>query len=231
MSRRPEEPLVAGAAILRQVPLFAELSDEELGSLGTALRRRRFARGEVIFLAGDPGDALYVIESGRVKIVLSSPDGKEVVLALLGPTEFFGDLALLDGEPRSADAITAEDTTTALLSRTDFLRFVEARPSVASRLLAILSRRLRRNAQIIQDASFAGVAARLARVLVELATPSGDGRLVIRQRLTQGDLAAMVGASRESVNKTLRAWEQEGLVERQPDQALVLRDPQRLTRV
>jgi CRP-like cAMP-binding protein len=222
---------VAGAEVLRQVPLFAELSDEELGSLGAALRRRRFARGEVIFLAGDPGDALYVIERGRVKIALSSPDGKEVVLTLLGPTDFFGDLALLDGEPRSADAIAADDTTTALLSRRDFLRFVEARPSVASRLLAILSRRLRRNAQIIQDASFAGVAARLARVLVELATPGVDGRLVVRQRLTQGDLAAMVGASRESVNKTLRAWEQEGLVERQPDQALVLRDPQRLTRV
>jgi CRP-like cAMP-binding protein len=199
--------------VLLQVPLFAELTPTELATLSGSLRRRRFTRGKVIFVRGDPGDGLYVLESGRVKIVLTSPDGKEIVLAILGPTDFFGDLALLDGEPRSADAVATEAGELLLLQRHDFLRFLEAHPPIAVQLLAILSRRLRRNTQIIQDAAFLDVSGRLARTLLDLAAGStGQPPLVISTRLTQTDLAGMIGATRESVNKWLREYERQGLL-------------------
>jgi CRP/FNR family transcriptional regulator, cyclic AMP receptor protein len=201
------------ADVLQRVPLFAQLTPAELAGLSRSLRRRRFKRGEVIFFRGDPGDSLYVLETGKIKIVLTSPDGKEVVLSTLGPTDFFGDLALLDGEPRSADAVATESGELLLLHRSDFLQFLEAHPPVAVRLLAILSRRLRRNAQIIQDAAFLDVSGRLARTLLELAAGhSGQPPLVIRTRLTQTDLAGMVGATRESVNKWLREYDRQGLL-------------------
>ena len=155
--------------VLRQVPLFAELSPQELGGLAAALRRRRYPRGAVIFLAGDPNAQLYLVEAGRVRIGLTSPEGKEVVLTVLGPGDFFGDLSLLDGEPTSADAVAQEDCRLLLLPRAAFLNFVEGQPRAATALLAVLSRRLRRNARLIQDAAFLDVPARLASALLQLA--------------------------------------------------------------
>jgi CRP-like cAMP-binding protein len=187
--------------VLARIPLFADLSDAELGDLRACLRTVRYQRGETIFLQGDPGSGLYLIENGRVKITLTSAEGKEVILTLLGPADFFGDLALLDGDPRSADAIALDDCRLWLLHRDDFLRFVDTRPAVARKLLAVLSRRLRRNAMLLQEAAFQDVPGRLARVIVELAEQEGrvePGGIVIASRLTQADLAGMVAATRES---------------------------------
>jgi CRP-like cAMP-binding protein len=215
----------SGGAVLARVPLFAELAVEELAALGAALRRKQCGRGEVLFLAGDPGDSLYVIDAGRVKIVLTSAQGKEVVLTMLGPADFFGDLALLDGEARSADAVAVEPCRLLLLRRADFLHFIETRPGVAAKLLAVLSRRLRRNAQQLQDAAFLDVPARLARLLAQLAEsegrPDGDG-LALGTRLTQTDLAGMIGATRESVNKWLRSFEHQGLIRSERGRITVL---------
>jgi CRP/FNR family cyclic AMP-dependent transcriptional regulator len=206
---------VASPPVLGQIPLFAELATEELDGLGACLRRRRYRKGEVVFLQGDPGTSLYIIETGRVRIALSSPEGKEVVLALLGPADFFGDLALLDGEPRSADAVAHEPSELLLLLRDDFLQFLGAHPRATAGLLAVLSRRLRRNTLLLQDAAFLDVPGRLARVILELAQaegrPDGNG-VVITSRLTQTELAGMVGATRESVNKWLRSYERRGLI-------------------
>ena len=203
-----------GPAVLGQIPLFAGLSVDELEGLGTGLRRRPYRKGEVIFLQGDPGTSLYLIETGRVKIVLTSPEGKEFVLTRLGPPEFFGDLALLDGEPRSADAVAEAPSQLLLLRREDFLGYVEARPRVATKLLAVLSRRLRRNAQLLQDAAFLDIPGRLARVILELAEVEGQpgGAGLVAPRLTQAELAGMIGATRESVNKWLRSYERRGLI-------------------
>jgi CRP-like cAMP-binding protein len=221
---------VASPSVLGQVPLFAELSADELAGLEACLRRRRCSKGEVIFLQGDPGTSLYIIESGRVKIVLTSPDGKEVILNILGPSDFFGDLALLDGEPRSADAVALEAGQLLLLQRDDFLGFVETNPGVATKLLAVLSRRLRRNAQLLQDAAFLDVPGRLARVILELAESEGQpGRpgVAISARLTQTELAGMIGASRESVNKWLGSYERRGLIRCERGLIIVLK-PQAL---
>ena len=206
---------MADAAVLAQVPLFAGYAAEELEPLAACMRRRRYARGETVFLQGDPGTSLCVIETGRVKLGFSSPEGREVLLDLLGPGDVFGELALLDGEPRSADAVSVEPTQLLLLRREDFLRFLEDRPRFAVQLLPVLSRRLRRDAQLVQDAAFLDVPARLARTLLRLAEAEGEvgeEGLVIRSRLTQSDLAALVGTTRETLNKWLGFYAEQALI-------------------
>lgn len=217
---------VGGSSVLARVPLFAELTSEELDVLSACLRHRRYARGETIFLRGDPGSSLYIVESGRVKIVLSSAEGREFVLALLGPGDFFGELALLDGEPRSADAVAHETSQLLLLQRPDFLRFLDAHPRAAAGLLTVLSQRLRHDAEVLQDVAFLDVPARLARAILQLVEdlgqPSGEGT-VVASRLTQAELAAMVGATRESINKWLGFYERQGLIRWEAGRLTVLK--------
>ncbi len=200
---------------LAEVPLFAQLAPGELDRLAALLRPRRYRAGEVIFHEGDAGTALYIIAEGEVKIVLGSAEGKEVVLALLGGGDFFGEFALLDGEPRSADAVATVASQLLTLQREDFARFLTDHPRVALSLLAVLSRRLRRTDQLVHDAAFADVRTRLIKVLLELAQTKGTQEpkgIVIGSRLTQGDLATMAGTTRESVNKWLRYYGQKGLL-------------------
>jgi CRP/FNR family transcriptional regulator, cyclic AMP receptor protein len=208
-------PMMTGTEALGKVPLFAGLPPPEMERLGALVRARRYRRGEVIFLEGDAGSSLCIIAIGRVRIVLSGADGREVVLNVYGPGDFFGEFALLDGEPRSADAIAQEPCLLYWLTRDDFLAFLESHPRAASTLLAVLSRRLRHTTRVVQDAAFRDVPARLARVVLDLVTtrgrPHGD-RVLVDGRFTQSELASMVGASRETVNKALRGFERSGLL-------------------
>ncbi len=217
---------------LRQVPLFAQLSASELDSLVALIRRHRYAAGETVFHQGDAGTALYIIEKGEVKIVRGSPEGKEVVLsAPFGPGDFFGELALFDGEPRSADAIATEASELLILERQDFRRFVVEHPQVALNLLSVLSRRLRRTDELVADAAFLDVRARLVKQLLALAQsrgrPGPQGSVVITSQLTQTDLANMVLATRESVNRWLQYYIKKGLVRHDRGQ-LTLLDVERL---
>ena len=212
-------------AALEQVKLFAGLAAEDLVALAANLQRRRYGKGQFIFQQGDPGLCLYLVESGKVKIASFSSEGKGLVLNLLGPGDFFGELALLDGEPRSADAVAQEPCQLLLLQRDDFMDFLEARPHVAIKLLATVSRRLRHTTQQAEDIIFFDLPARLARVLLELAEAertSVEGEWVIASRPTQAELAEMVGATRESVNKWLGAYEEQGLVRRERNQLVIL---------
>ncbi|HLW47389.1 MAG TPA: Crp/Fnr family transcriptional regulator [bacterium] len=214
----PEELLV-------RCPLFADLPASQLEKLAALLRRRRYRAGEPVFREGDPGTALYVVETGEVKVLLGGSEGKEVVLALLGPGEFFGELALLDGEPRSADAVATAAGELLVLPREDFLRFLREVPAVAVNLLASLSRRFRRTDRLVHDAAFSDVRTRVTRLLVELAETRGkpgQGGVVIGPRLTQGDLASMVGATRESINKCLRSYTAQGLVRHERGRLVLL---------
>lgn len=200
---------------LRNVPLFADVPPDELERLAEWLRPRQYQRGELIFQEGDPGTGLGIIESGRVKIVLYDVEGHELVLNTYGPGEFFGEFALLDGEPRSAGAAAQDDCRLFWLARDDFLTFLHAHPTAMARLLAILSRRLRHTTRQVQDAAFRDAPARLARALLDLAAvrgrPTSDG-VAIEPRLTQTELASMIGTSRETVNKCLRAFQRRGLL-------------------
>jgi CRP-like cAMP-binding protein len=215
-------------ALLGSVPLFANLAVQDLEQLVRDLRRRRYARGQIVFAAGDPGDNLYVIESGRVKLAFTSPEGREVILDIMGPTDFFGELALLDGEARSAEAIALEPSVLCLLGRNEFLKFLEQRPHVAIMLLGVLSRRLRRDARLLQDAAFLDVPARLARTILRLAQAGADG-VARTPRLTQTDLAGIAGTTRETLNKWLGFYEDEGLIRREGGIIAVL-DAERLGR-
>jgi len=213
--------------LLAQVGLFADLSSAELIGLAALTRPRPYARDEVIYLRGDPGTAFYVIANGRVKIALTSPEGKELILRRLGPGEFHGELALLDDEPRSADAIATEPSVQLVLQRDAFRQFLRDHPSVATKLLATVSHYLRRNAELIQDATFLDVPARLARILLELAGGT-DGYLppagaVIPDRMKQAELASLVGATRESINKWLGSFEKQGLISYDKGQITLLK--------
>ncbi len=194
------------ATSLAQVALFAGLDHEGLNELAAAARRRSFRAGEVIFHRDDPGQVLYVIRNGKVKIYITSQEGQEVALAVIGPGDYFGELALLDGQPRSASAVALEPVETFTLQRTDFTRAVMHHPQIALQVLNVLSGRLRQTDAMIEDLLFLDVHGRVAKKLLELAelhgvrTPEG---IRIELRLTQGELAAMVGASRESVNKVM----------------------------
>jgi CRP/FNR family cyclic AMP-dependent transcriptional regulator len=191
---------------LKQVNIFAGLSDEDLSELSAVARRRTFRAGEVIFHREDPGQVLYVIKEGKVKICLISPDGQEISLVVFGKGEYFGELALLDGLPRSADAIALERVECYTLQRSDFHKAIMKNPKIAIKVLEVLCKRLRSTDQQVEDLIFLDVYGRVAKKLVDLAethgVPVADGTR-IDVRLTQQELASMVGASRESVNKVI----------------------------
>jgi CRP-like cAMP-binding protein len=211
---------------LARMPLFSELTDEERARLAALLRARRYARSEVIFLEGDEGTALCLIAEGRIRIQLTGADGREVVITVYGPGEIFGEMALLDGEPRSADAIAQEPSRVFWLQRDDFQAFLEDHPRAAMKMLAALSRRIRHTTRVVQDATFRDVPARLARVLLDLAARDGqtveDG-IRIEARVTQSDLASRVGASRETVNRALRGFEEHSWIRWQGNRIVIVK--------
>lgn len=214
--------------LLAQIPTLKKLSHEDLVALAAAARRRHYRRDEVIFHRDDPGDSLHIIESGRVEIVLPTEEGEELILAILGPPEFFGDLSLLDGAPRSATAVAREPTTTIAVRRTDFLAWLQTRPAAAATIFEALAQRLRATNELLGDVAFLEAPRRLAKRLLDVAAVAPEpGRGPAQVRLTQEELASLVGISRESVNKHLRAWQEQGIVSLGRGRLQVLR-PDRL---
>jgi len=207
---RPEE-------LLKEISLFQSLSADDRTRLATSLRRRSLKKGEVLFRKGDEGNSLYIVSSGSVKIVLPSETGDEVSPALLSKGDFFGEMALLDDMPRSADAVALEQTELFALNRTDFIAFLTNNEQAIKAIFANLSIRLRRTDDLLEDVCFLNISTRLARRLVQLAegygTDGDNGSYIqIDLRLTQKDLASMVGVTRESINKELKILREKGLV-------------------
>ncbi len=217
--RVPERSTVdhADFAALRERSLiFSTLSDAELTALMHLARVTHHGARHVVFREGEPGDHLLVLLRGRVKVSLVSAEGKEVILSLLEPGDVFGEMALLDGEVRSASVTTMEECTFLTLGRCDFLTFLERTPGVALKLLAALSRRLRATNELVGSLSFLGLAARLARVLLNLMQQYGrigEHGIVISLRLSQEELGNLAGVSRESINRQLRAWVDAGYID------------------
>lgn len=199
---------------LGDVPLFSQLPPEALAELDErAVRVRRYGQWDTVFYAGDPGLSLCIVRSGRIKLSRSSAEGREIVIDLFGPGEVFGELALFDGEPRSADAVAIEPSELILLDRDEFIRFLLERAPVAVQLLTILAKRLRRDAQLLEDAAFQDVPGRLARTILRFAVRPSDGGTPITPRLNQTDLAGLVGTTRETLNKWLGFFQDQGLIE------------------
>jgi len=209
----------AAVAALRTSPLFAPCPAPVLAEIGKSLRTRTYARNAVIFRKGDAGDALHLITRGAVKIVLPSAEGEEAIIATLHAGEFFGELALLDGEPRSASAVAVERTETAALGRDTFRQLVTRHPDLRDALFAALSARLRRLTTHVEELHFLDLAGRLAARLVRLARqaqpPGGvpGGPIELDWPYTQTDLAAMIGGTRQSVNRLLASLISDGLVQ------------------
>ncbi|HEU4721964.1 MAG TPA: Crp/Fnr family transcriptional regulator [Gemmatimonadaceae bacterium] len=198
------------ADFLASVPMFSGLQRDELLKFAELTRERTYPKGSVILFQGDPGDSLYVLRQGRAKVVLIGEDGREVILGVLEPGAHFGELALIDDQPRSAHVIAMEDSQLLILRREDFRRRVEANPSVGWALLTELSRRLRRADQKIGGLVLLDVPGRISRLLLDLSAESSNG--TIEKPLTHQTIAQMIGASRETVSRAMKEFQEEGLI-------------------
>ncbi len=206
--------------IIKRVPLFAGLPDDALAELQRAMARKRYPKQALVLQEGARGDSLYIIASGKVKVVLGDPDGKEVILSVLGAGDAIGELALIDDDPRSAGVLTMEASEFLILDKQSFRRFLEHHPAVAMNLLRILAARLRAADQMIGSLALMDVYGRVARTLTQLAEPLA-GKLVITGRYTQKDIANMVGASREMVSRIFRDLTASGLIRVEDGQIIV----------
>ena len=187
---------------LKGIPLFEGVSDADLRALADRTAVRSYPKQAIIVNEGDESDSLYLVMTGRVKIYLADEHGKELILAIKGPGQYFGEM-VLDGEARSASVMTLEPSQFAILSRADFRAFLLAHAEVALQLVQNLIRVARGLNRSVRNLAMLDVYGRVARILLELAVER-DGKLVIPERLTQKDIAARVGASREMINRILR---------------------------
>jgi CRP/FNR family transcriptional regulator, cyclic AMP receptor protein len=201
--------------LLRKIPIFSTLEEKDLDRLESRLVRRGFPKGQILFHMGDEGGNLYIIERGRVKITIPSADGEEIILALLASGEILGEISLIDGKPRSATVQAMKDTDVLCLFREDFLEVLRERFDVVRRVLEILARRLRHTDVQLADSRFMDITSRLAKKIIDLSRTFGveeEGGIRVGVRVTQKDLASMVGATRESVNKQLKVFREQGLL-------------------
>lgn len=200
--------------LLRKAALFSRLTDQELKVLAVDLGRRIFAKGMIIFHKGSLGQNLYLVESGVVRIFILSESGGEITVNIYGCGESFGELSMLDGLPRSAGAIAMEKTVTYTLHRDDFLRQLEVHPGMARSILEVISARLRYTTTQAETFAFMDAYGRVASKLLELAERYGvEGNgIKIDMRLTQSELASWVAISRESTNKVLGAFRDQGMI-------------------
>jgi len=213
--------------MLRSAPLFAGLSDDAWDALSPCLSTVTLGRGDVLFRDGDPGDTLYVVDDGKIKITRTSGDGREQAIAILGPGDLLGELSIFDAQPRGASATAVNDTTLAALSGADFDAWLDEHPHAARGLLRALAERLRQTNEAMADLVFTDVPGRTAKTLLHLAERFGDAGNRVDHDLTQEELAQLVGASRETVNKALSDFANRGWI-RLDGRAVVILDAERL---
>jgi CRP/FNR family transcriptional regulator, cyclic AMP receptor protein len=217
---------------LTRAPLFTALDEEAASAVRTSMSETTLHRGELLFSEGEPGDTLYVIADGKLKLGRSAADGRENLIAVLGPGEMFGELSLFDPGPRTATATALTDTDLMGLSHEHLRPWLTGRPEVALQLLQALAQRLRRTNANLADLVFSDVPGRVAKALLDLSERFGqplDEGVHVPHDLTQEELAQLVGASRETVNKALADFAARGWL-RLEGRAVVLLDVERLTR-
>jgi CRP/FNR family cyclic AMP-dependent transcriptional regulator len=209
-------------AMLRSVPLFASFSEEPLRMLTTVVTRRSVTRGTIIMAAGDPTDSLYIILSGRLKVMMSDEDGKEVILSILGPGEFFGEMGLIDDAPRSASVVAIEPCELLSINRRDFKKCLSENFEMSMAVMRGLVRRLREADRKIGSLALLDVYGRVARLLLDMAE-TVDGQKMVTKRLPKQDIAKMIGASREMVSRVMKDLQVGGFIEMRGS-TIVLRD-------
>jgi len=198
--------------LLRTHPFFSALAEQEVQHLLRHSSTRRVAAGQAIFHREGPGDGLYGVLSGRVAFTVDSAEGKELILNILGPGEFFGEIALLDGKGRTAAAVARDNCQLLFIDRAEFFSFVSHRPEMMLAIIATLCARLRRATDYIENSAFLNFSTRLAKQLLELLSEPGRGEQETALSISQGELASMLGVSRELVNAQLVAWSEAGII-------------------
>jgi CRP-like cAMP-binding protein len=212
-ARNPTHDLSVRREALRGCPLFHSLTSGELDAILDRSALRGFSRNDVVMRRGDPGTGMVVILQGRMRVSVTSPDGKEISVNVLGPGDTVGEMALLDDAERSADVTAIDDGVLLDIQRRDFLPLLESSPSLCLRLMQSLSARLRDANRSLEEFATLSLAGRLGRLLLRLAGGRREGQeLRLDLRLSQKDLATLAGASREKVNRQLRFWKQQGVL-------------------
>src|ERR1700716_1406465 len=199
-------------ALLRNHFLFRDLPVPVLEHLGSYMKTRKVAKGATIFSKGDAGTGLLGVLSGAVKVSIASAEGKDIVLNIFREGEIFGEIALLDGRPRTADAAAMSDCELIVIERRDFVPFLSSHPDVTIKFIEILCSRLRRTSEQVQDVTFLNLPTRLAKALLQLTSSEQGGAPGRKVAITQREISQMIGRSRESTNKQLRAWVKRGWV-------------------
>ncbi len=209
-------------ALLRNVPLLSVLSEQELDLLSRVVVRKAYPRGSQILGAGGPTDSLYVLISGRIKVFMSDLDGREVILSILGPNEFFGEMGLIDNSPRSANVVTLEPCELICISKADFKRCLADNFEMAMTVMRGLVKRLRDADNLIGSLALLDVFGRVARLLLETAEVI-NGEKVVTKKLSKQDIARMIGASREMVSRVMKHLQTAGYIEIRGD-IIVIRE-------
>jgi CRP/FNR family transcriptional regulator, cyclic AMP receptor protein len=199
--------------LLANCILFRGLKTEERDAIASRARIRSFKPGETVFTIGSPGENMMAVLKGAIRISVPSPDGKEFLLAILPQGEVFGELSVLDGKPRSADAVADGTCTLALLDRRDVLSFFERNPAAWPKLLEVLSDRLRRTDELLAEIAMNQLPVRLAKAMLRVTGETPMAKSETNITLSQRELANMVGGTRESVNKCIRVWQRDGIVQ------------------
>jgi len=210
------------STVLRTVPLFASVPDEQLRLLATVVTRRSASRGSIIMAAGDPTDSLYIILSGRLKVMMTDAEGKEVIFSILGPGEFFGEMGLIDDEPRSATVITIEPCELLAINKRDFKKSLAENFEMTMAVMRGLVRRLREADRKIGSLALLDVYGRVARLLLDMAE-NVNGEKIVTKRLPKQDIAKMIGASREMVSRVMKDLQTGGYIEMRGS-TILLRD-------
>ena len=218
--------------VLRRAPLFEGLDEESARALRRQMTELKLSRGEHLFIEGDQGDRLYVVLDGKIKLTRAATDGRESLWSVLGPGEMFGELSLFDPRPRTSTASAVTEVTVAALGDEALRPWLMDRPDVSMHMLRALARRLRRANDVTADLVFTDVPGRVAKNLLDLAERFGEQDNVglhVHHDLTQEELAQLVGASRETVNKALADFAARGWLQISARSVLIL-DPERLRR-
>ena len=207
--------------VLKNVPLFSSFSDQQLASLLPAVQHRRFPRGSYVIRAGEETDALYIILAGRAKVLIPDDDGNEVILSVIGPNEFFGEMGLLDDLPRSASVETLEACEMLRISRSGFLSCLKDNFDAAMLIIRNLVRRLREADRKIESLALIDVYGRVARLLIEMAQPV-DGQWIIEKAPPKQEIARMICASREMVSRVVKDLHDKGVIRAEKRKIFVL---------
>lgn len=216
--------MLSNLDLLRRVPLFSMLNAAQAEAIAEAIVKRRFKRGEIIVEQGKKANALFIILTGRARVMTSDRRGREVILASMQPGDHIGEMSLIDDEPHSATVRAEVQTDVLMLGRAEFARCLPDSSSMAYALVRGLVQRLRHADRKIESLALMDVYGRVARALLEAARPEPDGTLLIRDKVSRQDIAKMVGASREMVSRVMKDLEERGLTELQPNGTMVIRE-------